>query len=149
MLKTTGILAAAAVAAALVAPSPSTAAPLSPVQSETRSDATHVVAVQYRGRGWNGGYGRRGWGRGGAFVGGLAAGAIIGGALASRPYGYGPGYYDDGTVYGYAPRYEVAPAYGYSDGDAYARCAPRFRSFDASTGTYTTYGGEQRRCPYL
>jgi len=29
------------------------------------------------------------------------------------------------------------------------RCAARFRSFDPSTGTYMTYDGEMRPCPYL
>jgi hypothetical protein len=29
------------------------------------------------------------------------------------------------------------------------RCAARFRSFDRRTGTYITYGGEVRICPYL
>jgi hypothetical protein len=28
-------------------------------------------------------------------------------------------------------------------------CADRFRSFDPGTGTYVTYGGEVRVCPYL
>jgi hypothetical protein len=30
-----------------------------------------------------------------------------------------------------------------------ARCAQRYRSFNPSTGYYTTYSGEQRLCPYL
>jgi hypothetical protein len=38
----------------------------------------------------------------------------------------------------------AAPADG-----AYALCAERFRSFNPATGTYTTYGGETRVCPYL
>ncbi len=29
------------------------------------------------------------------------------------------------------------------------RCAQRFRSFDWESGTYVTYGGEVRLCPYL
>jgi len=33
--------------------------------------------------------------------------------------------------------------------DAMQRCAETFRSFDASTGTYVTYDGETRICPYL
>jgi hypothetical protein len=32
---------------------------------------------------------------------------------------------------------------------AMARCARQFRSFDPETGTYVTYGGEVRVCPYL
>ncbi len=35
------------------------------------------------------------------------------------------------------------------DREAMARCSEQFRSFDPATGTYTTYGGEQRPCPYL
>jgi len=81
-------------------------------------------------RGWRGhrGYHRGGrrWGRGvGPFLGGLAAGAVIGGAFDRRSYGYS------------------------GSSDAYERCAARFKSFEPSTGTYTTYGGETRRCPYL
>ena len=30
-----------------------------------------------------------------------------------------------------------------------ARCAATFRSFDPSSGTYVTYGGETLPCPYL
>lgn len=33
--------------------------------------------------------------------------------------------------------------------DRFARCESEFRSFDPSTGTYITYGGEERLCPYL
>lgn len=32
---------------------------------------------------------------------------------------------------------------------AMERCSERFRSFEPDTGLYTTYGGEQRVCPYL
>lgn len=42
-------------------------------------------------------------------------------------------------------------AYGYEDEieDAMHRCAERFRSFSWERGTYVTYGGEERLCPYL
>ena len=33
--------------------------------------------------------------------------------------------------------------------EAMSRCAAAFRSFNAETGTYVTYRGEVRRCPYL
>ncbi len=33
--------------------------------------------------------------------------------------------------------------------DAIDRCEARYRSFEPDTGYYTTYGGEQRLCPYL
>jgi BA14K-like protein len=90
----------------------------------TAADAKAVTEVQWR-RDYRG---RGGWGRGaGPFFGGLAAGAIIGGTLAQRPY----------------------ESYGYGDDDAFARCAATYRSFDPATGTYTTYGGETRTCPYL
>ncbi len=83
-----------------------------------------------------------------------------------RGYGgyYGPGPYYGGYVrpYYYAPPpppplppvtyYETRPYAsregGYGD-DAVARCASRFRSFNPRTGTYVTYDGEERLCPYL
>lgn len=45
----------------------------------------------------------------------------------------------------------VAPAIleGRATEEDMARCAARFRSFDAESGTYVTYGGEVRVCPYL
>jgi hypothetical protein len=58
-------------------------------------------------------------------------------------YNYGPSYYDD--------YYYDDSATVYADGgDAVARCASRYRSFDARTGTYNPGGGQPRRlCPYL
>lgn len=41
------------------------------------------------------------------------------------------------------------PGYVVADRDGVAECAARFRSFDPSTGTYVTYNGETRTCPYL
>jgi hypothetical protein len=45
----------------------------------------------------------------------------------------------------------VAPAIreGRATPEDMARCAARFRSFDRETGTYVTFGGELRVCPYL
>lgn len=45
----------------------------------------------------------------------------------------------------------IAPAIleGRASEEAMARCAERFRSFDKRTGTYVTYQGELRVCPYL
>ena len=43
-------------------------------------------------------------------------------------------------------------ANGLSEGAAHSaidRCDARYRSFNRSTGLYTTYGGEKRLCPYL
>jgi hypothetical protein len=36
-----------------------------------------------------------------------------------------------------------------ADRDGMQRCAESFRSFDPATGTYVTYAGETRPCPYL
>ena len=79
-----------------------------------------------------------------------------------RPYGYygpyyRPYYYEPPppppVTYHQTQPYVVRPAPGPSayggDPDALAKCASRFRSFNAHTGTYTTYEGEQRLCPYL
>jgi hypothetical protein len=33
--------------------------------------------------------------------------------------------------------------------DGMQRCSETFRSFDPVTGTYVTYGGETRVCPYI
>lgn len=41
------------------------------------------------------------------------------------------------------------PGFVVADRDGMAECAARFRSFDPATGTYVTYGGETRPCPYL
>jgi hypothetical protein len=45
----------------------------------------------------------------------------------------------------------VAPAIleGGATQEDMARCSARFRSFNTETGTYVTYGGEVRICPYL
>ncbi len=66
------------------------------------------------------------------------------------PYRYRSYYYGAprDTVYYTRPRVveRARPSY---DADAVARCASRFRSFRVDTGTYVTYGGEERLCPYL
>jgi hypothetical protein len=60
-------------------------------------------------------------------------------------YDYG-GYYDDY----YDDDYYVYEDRGRGDGDAVARCASRYRSFDPRTGTYNPGGGRPRQlCPYL
>lgn len=104
-----------------------------PVPAAKATSAEPVQATQVQYRNWDRRYdGRRHWRRDrwsrgvGPFLGGLATGAIIGGAAR----GYGSGTAGVGS-------------------DAYARCSERFRSFDPRTGTYTTYGGETRVCPYL
>lgn len=71
-----------------------------------------------------------------------------------RPYRPYVGFY-----YGYRPLpppvtyYETRP-YVVRRGAAWlpddvARCASRFRSFNVRTGTYITYEGVERLCPYL
>lgn len=92
-----------------------------------------------------------------AGIAGLAAGALIGGALASQPPPPRDYYYDD---YG-EPAYVVrrrpivvrrAPVVTYRGGiepwtrNWYEYCSDRYRSFDARTGTFTGYDGEQHFC---
>lgn len=90
---------------------------------------------------------------------GLAAGAIIGGVLASQPRDYyEPRYVERRAprVY-YERRYAVRSApvrqyyrsgYGMEPWtrDWYEYCSDRYRSFNARTGTYTGYDGEQHFC---
>ncbi|MER8502086.1 BA14K family protein [Mesorhizobium sp. M0195] len=85
---------------------------------------------------------------------GLAAGALIGGALASpQPRYYDPAYDDE--YYRPAPvrRYYVQPRVAYAESYAepwtrgwYEYCSDRYRSFNARTGTFTGYDGEQHFC---
>lgn len=82
---------------------------------------------------------------------GLGVGAILGSALAQPRGYYGPGYYGPGPAYyGPAPVYRrAAPVYYAPEPwspDWYAYCASKYRSFDARSGTYVTYGGERRYC---
>lgn len=74
--------------------------------------------------------------KGNAFIGGIVgglAGSIVGN-IVTRP--------NTTTV--------VVRERGYSPepwtGEWYEYCANRYRSFNARTGTYTTYGGAQRFC---
>lgn len=118
------------------------AAPLGadPLAAAADAQATPVQYYGYRGYGprygyyggprFYGSYGypgrygyyrrHRGWNPGAAIVGGVAA-AIIAGAIVE----------------------------GRARGDDVERCAAEFRSFDPRSGTYVTYGGEVRVCPYL
>lgn len=59
-------------------------------------------------------------------------------------YGYGSGYYYDDYAY-----YDDGPDVYVDDGDAVARCASRYRSFDPRTGTYLSSSGKRKICPYL
>ncbi|KIZ40266.1 MULTISPECIES: BA14K family protein [Rhodopseudomonas] len=116
---------------------PAAAAPMTPLQAATASDASGATVqnVRWRGhRGWRGhhgyyrgGYHHRGWNRDrygwgpGAAIGGLAAGALIGGAIAN------------------------SRAEQQSSDDAY--CSQRFKSYDPSSGTYLGYDGNRHACP--
>jgi predicted MFS family arabinose efflux permease len=136
-------LSAAAMASALFTV-PSQAAPAFVVPSlDSMSGTAQVQEVQLR-------YGHRhhrhhhhGW-RGRDALIGLGIGAVAGSIIASQPYGYGYGY---GAPYAYG-----GPVYGggavYADTSGWERCQAEFRSFQ-SDGTYTTYSGEQKLCPYL
>lgn len=83
---------------------------------------------------------------------GLAAGALIAGALSAPR----PAYADDGYIYddGYydQPRYvRRAPVrVGYAmepwTREWFRYCSDRYRSFNARTGTFTGYDGQQHFC---
>lgn len=96
------------------------------------------VDRRYRHRGHRRGYYDNDWNPG-AYIGLGIAGAVLSGALSDDGYSEG-GYYD-----GYAD----GPSYGGGSSGGMQRCAAQFRSFEWDTGLYTTYGGEQRLCPYL
>ncbi|WP_299817471.1 BA14K family protein [uncultured Roseibium sp.] len=76
---------------------------------------------------------------------GLAAGAILLGATSQPSYAAPPpvNYYPStpypGRVHGVVGYQPWSPAW-------YQYCSSKYRSFNSSTGTYTTYGGEQRFC---
>jgi hypothetical protein len=78
---------------------------------------------------------------------GLAAGAVVGGAIAASQYGgYGYGGYGyDNGYYGSNPGY--AGGYSTAGGGDAAYCAQRYRSYDASSGTYLGYDGQRHPCP--
>ncbi len=133
-MKKLSYLAAAALLAgstALITPNPASAAPLARDSGLSSAVTSNVTDVQFRGRGWRGGY--RGYGyRGGyyrrgpgagAIIGGLAAGAIIGGAIAS------------------------SQAQAAANSDAVAYCSQRYRSYDPASGTYLNNDGNRYPCP--
>ena len=101
-----------------------TALALAGVLAITATTATSASAQWrgHRGHGWGG------WGPG--IAAGVATGALVGAAVASRPYGYGGGYYYEEPVYAAPYAYEVAPTYGapvygtygYNRGWGYGQC---------------------------
>ncbi|QEE39166.1 MULTISPECIES: BA14K family protein [unclassified Methylobacterium] len=132
---------AAAVAASLLG-QPAFAGPATAPVEALSAGALPTSYVQFRRfghrhHGFRRGYGyRRGYGRAygyrrgpgvgaavGAGVAGLAAGAIIGGAIAN------------------------SQAQGAVGSEAVAACARRFRSYDASSGTYLGNDGDRHACP--
>ena len=140
VLALAGALAMSATAATAV---PAGAAPLHLIPSlNSMSGTAHVEEVQFRR--WHGHrHHRHSW-RGRDALIGLGIGAIAGSMIASQGYGYGAPYY--GAPYAYG-----APAYGgptYADSSGWERCRAQFRSLRAD-GTYTTYSGQQKLCPYL
>ncbi|MDX2203887.1 MAG: BA14K family protein [Hyphomicrobiaceae bacterium] len=138
-MKSKMLFAAGGVLLALSA-APSAAAPVSsgvaPIPAAERSDS---LTSQVHGRrgGWRG---RRGWGPGIGLGLGIIGGAIIANEIYRPRRGY---YYDD---YAYDGPYYYPDNYS---GDPRRVCAQNFRSFEWSTGLYTTYSGEKRLCPYL
>ncbi|WP_417690817.1 BA14K family protein [Roseibium sp.] len=68
---------------------------------------------------------------------GLAAGALIAGAANNQRNSYSAPVPAPGTAtMGYQP---WSPAW-------YRYCSSKYRSFNPNTGTFTTYGGEQKFC---
>jgi BA14K-like protein len=133
MLKATLLPLLAAVA---LAPIAATAAPatvnLGPAAPTTAAAAHSPVHYRHR----RGGFGR-----------GLGVGlgiGVLGGIIAHEAYRARPGYdvdaYPDDGPYG-----EPSAIHG----DPRSLCAQHFRSFEWSSGLYTTYAGEKRLCPYL
>lgn len=84
---------------------------------------------------------------------GLATGALIGGVLASQPppppYYDGPDYYEPGYVVRPAPvrvrRYYAGGLEPWTR-DWYNYCSSRYRSFDARSGTFVGYDGQEHFC---
>jgi hypothetical protein len=91
---------------------------------------------------------------------GLAAGVIVGGIVAgsqqpapvdANPYRH-PRPQPDRDYFPPAPAaYQDDHAYGPRGAEPWSRewyryCSARYRSFDPATGTFTTFGGEQRFC---
>ena len=127
----------AAVAAGALTLHPAQAAPTHLIPSlDSMSGTAHVQEVQFRhGRHHRHHRHHHGW-RGRDALIGFGIGAVAGSIIASQPYGYGYG----------VPAYG-GPAYAASS-SGWERCEAEFRSLQPD-GPYTTYGGEQKLCPYL
>lgn len=78
---------------------------------------------------------------------GLAAGAILLGATNQPRYaGPPPTHYNPPAPYPGRVRYNDSISYQPWSPAWYQYCSAKYRSFNPSTGTYTTYRGEQRFC---
>ena len=108
--------------ASLIAPAfYAVTASAAPLPKPGITNGEKIIKVKRRGRR---GHHRRGHRHGygaGALIGGIIVGTIIAAAIRERRAG----------------------------DDDLRRCAYEFRSFDPVTGTYVTYEGEERVCPYL
>lgn len=93
-----------------------------------------------------------------AGVAGLAAGALIGGALASQPPpppryydDYDDGYYDRPAYVARRAPVRVMREYEVGGLEPWTRawynyCSSRYRSFNARTGTFVGYDGQEHFC---
>lgn len=100
-------------------------------------------------------------GRTGRYIALGVGAAILGSALTAHHYNrgyYNRGYYDRGYYNRgyYRSSYYSRPYRTYYRGGSYyaprwakRKCARRFKSFDWYSGTYVTYSGRVRLCPYL
>lgn len=141
-----------ALAALVALPLTATAVSAAPASPNTGAALSKIDAgsplVNVRKGGGHGGHGGHGggghWhGGGGHWHGGHGHHHHFRPRWYGVPYFYGPSYYyddyyddDDGDAVVYAD-------------DAVERCAARYRSFDRRTGTFVTYGGQRKLCPYL
>ncbi|WP_334151434.1 BA14K family protein [Hyphomicrobium sp.] len=172
-MRSTRVLAFAALAALPLMASAASAAPVTPNTGAALSKAgTDGLVVDVRRSGGGGGHGIRSGGGGGRHIHGGGGPRFGGGGKPHRPGGghwhggghhghghfrpirprwygvpyfyYGPSYYYDDFYEDDYDDYDVAPS-----GDAIARCEARYRSFDRRTGTFLGYDGKRRLCPYL
>jgi hypothetical protein len=129
------LLSAVAAGAALMAPAPASALPLSPAAGAVDAaqvDTSPLLEVRSR--------------RSARIAAGIIGGLIVGGLVASHwPYHY------DYYPYRAYPPYPFYPAYPYYrayPGDpAIAYCMRRFKSYDPYSMTYLGYDGRRHYCP--
>ncbi|MGF1620648.1 MAG: BA14K family protein [Rhodomicrobiaceae bacterium] len=119
---------------------PGVMAQIGGMQDLQRNAAMLQEVQNRRGRGW--GKRGRGWNKGNR--------GYRGGKRYNRRYrrdrGFNPGVAIGLGILGAMIARGHSESYARS---AMQRCDDRFRSFEWSTGYYTTYGGQKRLCPYL